>query len=148
MLWRRFDGRESNCVKILNEQDLLVGRVGYSGVGGWCHVRKGGRPEAWILLVLIWWSHADINFSYWFHVDMVRWISHIHVWTRKSELPLGNFLRSLTQPEITRQRPFKLTDIKFDWIKCEISSIERVYYNNVIGKNVMNVDDIEDFAIF
>ena len=41
----------------------------------------------------------------------------IKVWTQNSELPQGNFLRSLTQPEITRQRPLKLTDIDYDQIK-------------------------------
>ena len=35
-------------------------------------------------------------------------------WTRKNELPLGNHLRSLTHPEITRQRPLKLMDIEYD----------------------------------
>ena len=32
----------------------------------------------------------------------------IKVWTWKNEFPQGNFLRSLTQNEITRQRPFKI----------------------------------------
>ena len=41
----------------------------------------------------------------------------VKVWTRKSEFPQENFLRSLTQPEITRQRPFKLADIYYDKIK-------------------------------
>ena len=41
----------------------------------------------------------------------------IKVWTRKSEFPLRNYLRSLTQHSITRQRPFKLTDIEYDRIK-------------------------------
>ena len=36
------------------------------------------------------------------------------VWTQKSEFPQGTFLRYLTQPEITRQRPFELTDIYYD----------------------------------
>ena len=39
------------------------------------------------------------------------------VWTRKSELTQGNFLGSLTQPEIIRQGPFELTDIVYDLIK-------------------------------
>ena len=32
-----------------------------------------------------------------------------------------NFLRSLTKPEITRQRHFELTDIEYDQIKGEIT---------------------------
>ena len=39
------------------------------------------------------------------------------VWTQKSELPQINFLRSLTQPKISRQRPSKITDINCDQIK-------------------------------
>ena len=42
----------------------------------------------------------------------------IRVWTRKSELPQKSFLRSLTQPNITRQRPFELTYIDYDQIKA------------------------------
>ena len=45
----------------------------------------------------------------------------VKVWTRKRELTQKNFLRYLTQPEITRQRPFKLTDIEYDIIKDEIA---------------------------
>ena len=40
----------------------------------------------------------------------------INIFTRKSELPPGNFLDYLTQPEIKRQKPFKLTDIEYDQI--------------------------------
>ena len=68
------------------------------------------------------------------------------VWTWKIELPQGNFLHSLTQPEITRQIPFKRTDIEYNWIKYEIAIMERVEYNTAIRRNVMNADDIEDFA--
>ena len=70
---------------------------------------------------------------------------NVKVWTRKKELPQGNFLRSLISPKITRQRPFKLIEIEYDIIKYEIESMERVEYNNSVGRNVMNVDDIEDF---
>ena len=35
----------------------------------------------------------------------------VKVWTRKSELRQGNFLRSLTSPKITRQRTFEVIDI-------------------------------------
>ena len=69
----------------------------------------------------------------------------VQIWTRKSELPQGDFLRSLTQPEITRQRPFKLIDIEYDQTKDEIKRIKLVNYNTAVGRNVMNVDDIEDF---
>ena len=41
----------------------------------------------------------------------------VKVWTRKSDLPQVNLLRSLTQPKITRQRPFELTDLEYDKIK-------------------------------
>ena len=41
----------------------------------------------------------------------------IKFWTRKSEFLQGYFLRSLTQPEITRQRLFGLMYIEYDQIK-------------------------------
>ena len=75
-------------------------------------------------------------------------MSHINFWTRKSDFSQSNFLRYLTQPKITRQRPFKITDIEYDQIKDESERMERVYYNNDIRRNVMNVDDIEYFANF
>ena len=50
----------------------------------------------------------------------------IEVWTRKRDSTQGNFLCSLTQTQITRQRPFKLTDIDYDLIKDEIARVERV----------------------
>ena len=53
--------------------NFFVVQVKSSRVSGWCSVRKGGRPGAWILLFLIRWSHAAIYFSYCPHVDMVRW---------------------------------------------------------------------------
>ena len=70
----------------------------------------------------------------------------IKVWTRKIELPQGNLLRYSTKTEITRQRLFKLTYFKYDQIRDEITRMEHVYYNKSTGRNVMNVDDIEDFA--
>ena len=41
----------------------------------------------------------------------------VKVWTRKNELPRGNYLRSLTKPVIRRQRSFELTNIDYDQIK-------------------------------
>ena len=76
---------------------------------------------------------------------MLQQISHVKVWTRKSELPQGNFLRSLTQPEITIQRPFKLADIEYDQINDESTSMECLEYNTSIVRNIMDVYDIEDF---
>ena len=38
----------------------------------------------------------------------------VKVWTWKSDFPQGIFLCSLSQPKITRQRPFELTEIKYD----------------------------------
>ena len=70
----------------------------------------------------------------------------VRVWTRKSDLPQGNFLHSLTQPKIARQITFELIDIEYDRMKDEISRIKHVEYNTTIGINVINVDDIEDFA--
>ena len=72
----------------------------------------------------------------------------VKVWTRKSELPQGDFLSYLTQPENTRQLPFELTDIGHYQIKDEIKKMEYVEYNTDIGINVKNVDNIEDFANF
>ena len=45
----------------------------------------------------------------------------INVWTQKSDFPQGNLLRSLTQPDITRQITFKLMASKYDLIKDEIT---------------------------
>ena len=36
----------------------------------------------------------------------------IKAWTQKSDLPQGNSLRYLKQPETTRKRPLELTDIE------------------------------------
>ena len=58
-----------NC---LEEQEFLVRRVGASGVGGWCSMRKGVRPGACILLFLIRWMHAAMNLLDWTHVYMVQ----------------------------------------------------------------------------
>ena len=65
--------------------------------------------------------------------------------TRKIELPQGDFLRFLPQPKNTRQRPFEHTDIEYDRIKDEIARMGHVDYKTDIGRNVINVDDIEDF---
>ena len=35
----------------------------------------------------------------------------LNIWTHKYELPQVNCLHSLTQPEITRQVPFKIMEI-------------------------------------
>ena len=58
-------------MQFLEEQDLLVGQVEASRVGGLYSVRKGRRPGAWILLILMRWNHAYMAFSDWPHVDMV-----------------------------------------------------------------------------
>ena len=63
-------------------------------------------------------------------------------WTRKSDLPLVNFLRYLTQPKITIQILFKITYIEHDMIKYEVAIMEHVEYNTDFGGNFMNVDDI------
>ena len=63
MLLSKFDGWVSNCVKILNKQDLLVLQVKASRVGGWCSVRIKVSLEACIILVLVQWRHADMDFS-------------------------------------------------------------------------------------
>ena len=38
----------------------------------------------------------------------------IKVWTQNNYFPQGNYLRSLTQPEITKQITFEPTDIGYD----------------------------------
>ena len=50
----------------------------------------------------------------------------VKVWTSKGGFLLGNFLRSLIQPEITTQRPFELTEIEYDQIYDEILGMGRV----------------------
>ena len=72
MLLIRSDGREYNFVKFLETKYFLVGRVEASRVGGWYHMRKVGNPGSWIHSVLMFWSHAAMDFSYWPHVYMVR----------------------------------------------------------------------------
>ena len=57
------------CVN-LGEQYLVI-RVEVSRVCVWYIVRKGGHPITFNLLVLMLWSHADIDFSYWSHVYMM-----------------------------------------------------------------------------
>ena len=72
----------------------------------------------------------------------------VKVWTHKSGFPQENLLLSLTQPKITRQIKFELTNIDYNIIKDEISRIERVEYNTAVVSNFMNVYDIEDFELF
>ena len=72
----------------------------------------------------------------------------IEVWTYKSEFRQGILLRSLTQPEIIRQIPLELTDIYYYLTNDESVRMERVEYNTDAGRNVMNVDYIEDFESF
>ena len=45
---------------------------------------------------------------------------------RKSDFPQGGFLNFLTQPKITRQRPFEITEIGYYRVKYEISRTEHV----------------------
>ena len=58
-------------MQFFEEQDFLVGRVEDSKVGEWCIMMNGRRPGDWVLLSLIQWIHAAMDFSYWPHVDMV-----------------------------------------------------------------------------
>ena len=58
-------GGNRTFVKCLDENEFLVGRVESSLVRGWCSMRKVGRPGYWIILSLIWWIHATMEFSYW-----------------------------------------------------------------------------------
>ena len=71
---------------------------------------------------------------------------NVKVWIRKSDYPQWNFLHHFNQPEITRQITFKLADIEYDLIKNEIKTMEPVEYNNSAGKNIINDNDIEEFA--
>ena len=68
--------------------------------------------------------------------------SDIKVWTYKSELPPGTWICSLTQPEITRQITFEVTDIEYDLMKDENPGKECVEYHTAIERNTTNVDDI------
>ena len=43
------------------------------------------------------------------------------------------YLCYLTQPEITRQRTFELTDIDYDRIKMKFARMKCVEYNTSIG---------------
>ena len=58
-------------MQFLEEQDYLVGKDKASRVDGWCSVRKGGLPGAWIILVLMRWNHAAMDLSDWPHVEMM-----------------------------------------------------------------------------
>ena len=71
----------------------------------------------------------------------------VNVWTQKSDLTLWNFPCSLTQPKITTRIPFGHTEIEYDIIKDYNKRMECVEYNTYFGRNVLNVDDIEDFEI-
>ena len=104
ILWIRTNTRESNSVKCLEGQYFLVGQVEASRVGGWCIVVKGGHPWSCIVLALICCVHADMRFSFWSHVDTVRWRYCVNILSRKSELPQGNLILWLAQLESTRQR--------------------------------------------
>ena len=59
-------------MQFLEEQEFLVRRMKSSKLGGWCHMSKGCCPGVWVILVLMWWINAAMDFSYWPHVDMVR----------------------------------------------------------------------------
>ena len=74
--------------------------------------------------------------------------TEIKVWTRESDSQQEYSLRYLTQPEITRQRNFDLTDIEYDLINNLIARMECVEYITASGRNMMNVDAIEDYANF
>ena len=70
---------------------------------------------------------------------------YIKVWTHKSDFPQGDFLRSLTQPKITKQ----IFQTYRYWLlsnRGKIARMERVEYNTASGIHFMNVDDIEYFA--
>ena len=71
---------------------------------------------------------------------------NVKVWIRKSDYPQWNFLHHFNQPEIIRQIPFKLADIEYDLIKDEIKRMEPVEYNSSAVRNLINVNDIEEFA--
>ena len=62
ILQRRSDGRESNCVQFLEEQELLVGKVEAYRLVGWCQLSKRGRPRSRILSVLMMCIHEDVDF--------------------------------------------------------------------------------------
>ena len=68
------------------------------------------------------------------------------VCTQENYFTQGNYLHSLMHAPITRQIPFKHTDIEYDIKKDEITRIEYVYYNTDIGQNIMNKYDIQDFV--
>ena len=63
-------------------------------------------------------------------------------WTYKIKYHRVNICFPLTQPTITRQLRFELTNIDYDQIKDEIASMERVDFSTDIGSNFMNEYDL------
>ena len=62
-------------------------------------------------------------------VPMCIWCGEDHVLMFvpvKIKLPQENCIRSFTQPEIKRQRPFVLMVIKYYWIKDEVVRMKHV----------------------
>ena len=47
----------------------------------------------------------------------------VKVWTQINGITQGNYICSLRQPSITRQRKFELNDIGYDWIKDKIYNV-------------------------
>ena len=146
MLWRRSDGRESNCVHFLEEQDFLFSQVEASRVGGWCLVSNLGSPGTWILLVLMRWIHVAMDFSDFSHLYIVRWISCINFWTRKIDFPLVNFLCCLTQPEITRQRYIRLWNVLVALTFFKIMSTNHNLINNNFRKTLWTIFEMSFFT--
>ena len=48
---------------------VLFGRVETSRVGGWCSMKMGGHPGAWILEFLDTVDSCFMDFSYWPHMS-------------------------------------------------------------------------------
>ena len=43
---------------------------------------------------------------------------------------------------------FKITDIEYNKITYYMTRVEHVEWNNTIGRNIINEDDIENFVSF
>ena len=71
----RSDGRESHCVIFLEKQVIFFGGVEASTVVRQCHVSKTGRPGSLIPKVLMWWSHAAMDLSYWPHMVRLMFVN-------------------------------------------------------------------------